>query len=272
MPSNVIKPIAKRARASVEKAESLWKEAKQYAESRNISNKYAYATAVVKKHLGLKDEDLILNGAPIEEVVSQSCLSEMTSSCNAGRKDTGKKRKSPFQKKKKKKESLDIVMGAIVLSEFCKVAAGQKSKIACLDENDCPSVRPTFYSTLNSLGEKYSIEDLRNLFPGARDEYIAFLSILTEKYSADQLKKLFPNIDQDYVKFLSESELKERGVMEFRKGDLVSLVDDPELHGLIIGVRYGFGGGRQYKVRWRNGEESWERESLLQFADEGDDW
>jgi len=248
---------------------------------RRVKDKHAYAAQIVKEKLGIRDEDLILNGAPISEVVSFRM--ECTGSASAGSYEKGKFKKNTSKKnrfrkktkenkeKEKRERHTDVVMGAIILTEFCRVKNGQKSRVACFDENDRLSVRPTFYSALKSLNEKYSIEDLRNLFPGVRDEYIAFISILTEKYSKEHIAKLFPGIDQDYVNFLAESQLGERTMApEFEVGDIVSLSYDSIVHGTVVKIRQ-VGEEWIYLVDW-GGDRSWESGRKLEIVTDGDEW
>jgi hypothetical protein len=61
MPNNLIEKISKEKNISVEKLEKIWDNAILQAEKNNISNKYAYATAVLEKVVGADMEHTIAN-------------------------------------------------------------------------------------------------------------------------------------------------------------------------------------------------------------------
>jgi hypothetical protein len=61
MPNNLIKKISKEKNISVEKLEKIWDNAILQAEKNNISNKYAYATAVLEKVVSADMEHTIAN-------------------------------------------------------------------------------------------------------------------------------------------------------------------------------------------------------------------
>jgi hypothetical protein len=61
MPNNLIEQISKEKNVSVEKLEKIWDNAILQAEKNNISNKYAYATAVLEKVVSADMEHTIAN-------------------------------------------------------------------------------------------------------------------------------------------------------------------------------------------------------------------
>jgi hypothetical protein len=61
MPNNLIEKISKEKNISVEKLEKIWDNAILQAEKNNISNKYAYATAVLEKVVSADMEHTIAN-------------------------------------------------------------------------------------------------------------------------------------------------------------------------------------------------------------------
>lgn len=61
MPSDLIKKIHKETNISVQELEAVWDKAIANAEKNNISNKYAYATAVLEKVVSAKKEHTIAN-------------------------------------------------------------------------------------------------------------------------------------------------------------------------------------------------------------------
>lgn len=61
MPSDLIKKIHKETNISVQELEAVWDKAIANAEKNNISNKYAYATAVLEKVVSAKKEHTMAN-------------------------------------------------------------------------------------------------------------------------------------------------------------------------------------------------------------------
>ena len=71
MPPAMLKSLAKRAGVSLRRAERYWKEAKKQAEEtkKNVRDIWPYVVGIVKRRLGLANEDLALCGWPISLIM-----------------------------------------------------------------------------------------------------------------------------------------------------------------------------------------------------------
>lgn len=184
MPSATMKSLAKKAGKALSTVEGYWKKAIKDAASQDVDNKYAYATGIVKKRLGLEAVDLALCGVDIF----------MLCEC--------------FDDADRCEDVFDRTLFSIGLSKLLETRSTSFSE---------QFVR----RTLKAINE-YSLEDLKKLFPNVCVDYLKVLvsESVGPGRSKEEFYKLFPNVDHSYLKALVGESVKSKPLATVRNEEM----------------------------------------------------